>query len=205
MRSQAAGRERELSTAELVDVAVGAGLAGGEAMLRESGLCAPPSVYMICEEGESPLLGTVTSRRFYRGEDAARAVSAMGVLPGVLGVTRLVVVWENDDLCTALELSEPAEEFATGFVAVEAWRGGHVVRWHPFTPVAGLPGSIGPDWPTVIPDWGPEQRRPGAGLPEPVAALLANWHAQTSDPAETPAVAEAMKSAGYRVCWLTRP
>lgn len=51
--------------------------------------------------------------------------------------------------------------------------GGHVVRWHPFTPVAGPPGSIAPDWPTVIPKWGPEQRRPGGGLPEPVAALLA--------------------------------
>lgn len=203
MRTQSAGRE--VSTAQLVDVAVGAALAGGEAMLRDAGLYQPPSVHLIREQEMVPAyLGFVTCRPFYPGEDAAEAVADMGVLPGVLGVSRLVVAWGHDDLCTALGLAEPDGGFATGFVVVDASRRGHVARWHPFAARRGPAGAVSPELATVIPEWGQEQRRPNGRLPQPVAELLATWRAQAVDPAATPAVAEAMESAGYRLCWMAR-
>lgn len=61
MRSQAA--RHDMSTAELVNVAAGAALAGGEAMLRETGLYQPPTVHLIDEQATPLLLGFVTSRR----------------------------------------------------------------------------------------------------------------------------------------------
>lgn len=48
---------RAMSAAELVDALAGSALATGEAMLRETGMYPPPSVYVIDEQAEQPLLG----------------------------------------------------------------------------------------------------------------------------------------------------
>lgn len=197
-------RQQNVSTAELVDVLAGSALAGGAAMLREAGMYPSPSVHLIDEQAGTPYLGYVACRPFHRGGDATRAVAALGVLAGVVGATRLVVAWENDDMCTALELPEPDGGFATGFVVVDASRGGHVVRWHPFTAVVGPPTSFAPDLVSVIPEWGRETRRPNGRLLVPVAELLATWRAQPAAPAEVVACAEAMELAGYRLRWTVR-
>lgn len=197
-------RRQDVSTAELVNVLAGSALAGGEAMLREAGMYPSPSVHLIDERAGTRYLGYVACRPFYRGEDAARAVVALGVLAGVAGATRLVVAWENDDMCTALELPEPDGGFALGFVIVDAGRGGHVVRWHPFCAVAGPPTSFSPDLGSVIPEWGREVRRPNGRLLAPFAELLATWRAQPASPAEVAAYVEAMESAGYRLRWTVR-
>ena len=126
------------------------------------------------------------------------------MLPGVLGATRLVVAWENDDMCTAFELPEPEGGFLTGFVVVDATRGGHVVRWHPYMPVAGGPTSFDPDWVSVVPEWGRESKRANGPLPAPMADLLATWRAQPARPGEGPACAQAMESAGYRLRMTAR-
>lgn len=202
MWSNTAGRE--VSTAELVDVVADGALAGGEAMLRETGMYLPPSVHLIHEGMDPPLLGYIGCRQFYRGEDAGRAVAAMGVLPGLLGATRLVVTWGYDDMCVALELPEPDGGFATGFVVVDAWRGGHVVRWHPYAPVAGPPVAVAPELVTVVPEWGREKRHPNGTLPGPVAELLDTWRRQAVRPGETQLAAESMESAGYRMRWTAR-
>lgn len=202
MWSQAAWRE--VSTAEVVDAAAEAALAGGEAVLREAGMYPSPSVHLIHEEMEPPYLGYIGCREFYRGPDAARAVAVMGILPGLLGVTRLVVSFENDDMCTALEVPEPEGGFATGFLLVDAWRAGHVVRWHPYTPQPGPTSSLSAELMTAIPDWGREQRHPNGPLLGPVAELLATWRRQTPNPGEADVAAESMKSAGYRLRWTVR-
>lgn len=173
-------------------------------MLRETGTYSSPSVHLIDEQARQPYLGHVVCRPFYRGEDAERAVALLGVLPGVLGATRLVVTWENDDMCTAFELPEPDGGFATGFVVVDATRGGHVVRWHPYTPIEGPPTSFSPDWVSTIPEWGREARRPNGPILAPMAELLATWRTHPARPGEGLACAEAMESAGYRLRMTVR-
>lgn len=200
----AKARRKHISTSALVSVLAGSMLAAGEAMLREAGMYPSPSVHLIDEQAGTPYLGYVACRPFCRGEDAARAVAALGVLAGVIGATRLVVAWENDDMCTALELPEPDGGFATGFVVVDATRGGHVVRWHPFTAVAGPPTSFSPDLVSVIPEWGREHWRPNGRLLAPFAELLAAWRVQPAAPVEVAACVEAMESAGYRLRWTVR-
>lgn len=197
MRSQAPWRGG--GTAELVDTMAASALAVGEAMLRETGMYPSPSVCMIDDLAAQPYLGQVICRQFYRGDDAERAAALLGVLPGVLGATRLVVTWENDDLCTAFELPEPVGGFATGFVVVDATRGGHVVRWHPYSPIAGGPASFSSDWVSVVPEWGRETWRPNGPILTPMAELLATWRAQPARPGEGRACAQAMESAGYRL------
>lgn len=196
--------QHDVSTAELVNVLAGSALAGGAAMLREAGMCPSPSVHLINEQASTPYLGYVACRPFYRGEDAQRAVTALGVLAGLAGATRLVVAWENDDMCTALELPAPDGGFATGLVIVDATQSGHVVRWHPFTAVAGPPIKFAPDLVSVIPEWGREARRPNGQLLAPFAELLATWRAQPAVPVQVVACAEAMESAGYRLRWTVR-
>src|SRR5690242_11127064 len=87
-------------------------------LLSETGMVAPPTVHILSRLLAPPYLGKVTTRRFCRGDDAALAVTALGVLPSLLLATHVVVVWEYADLCTALEL--PGEAFPTGLVVLEA-------------------------------------------------------------------------------------
>jgi hypothetical protein len=113
-----------------VDRLAESAVATTDAMLRESGFVQPPTVHLLIDSLNPPYLGFLTCREFYRGRDAAAAIAAMGLMGSMLSASRLVVTWENADLCTALQL--PGEDgFPAGIVVVDADRRGHVVRWHP--------------------------------------------------------------------------
>lgn len=113
-----------------------------DATQREVGLVQPPVVHILAESSSPPYLGYLTCRPFVRGDDAASAVAALGVLPSALAASRLVITWEHAHLCTALE-TPGADSASTGVVVVDADWFGHVLRWHPMRVRAGGIGDIG--------------------------------------------------------------
>src|SRR5690349_1642457 len=112
---------------------------------------------MLSRHLAQPYLGSVATRLFYRGADAAAAVTALGRLPSLLCATQLVVVWEYADLCTALELPDAAQA-PNALVVVDADLDRHMLGWHPFELQVGLVGPSGP--PTGTPEWGPAASYP---------------------------------------------
>ncbi|MCW2900398.1 MAG: hypothetical protein JWO67_2663 [Streptosporangiaceae bacterium] len=187
---------------ELVDVVESGSVELAKEMLRRSGAVCPPTVHLLLKHLAQPYLGSVATRPFRRGSDAAAAVAALGSLPSVVLATRLVVVWEYSDLCAALDLPGWREgRYPLGLVVLDADLAEHVVRWHPFhirtdatvdpIPVAAL---IWPEWGTVV-------RHPGVKLPAPIAELLATWRElRRGDVAATRAELEA---AGFGVSWVS--
>lgn len=186
-----------------VDRLAEAAVATTGTMLRKSGFVQPPTVHLLIEGLKPPYLGFLTCREFYRGRDAAAAVAAMGLMGSMLGASRLVVTWENADLCTALEL--PGDEgFAPGVVVVDADRRGHVLRWHPMRLDIGPSRPNRP--PSVLAEWGPTSRRPGAELPGPIADLLAIWREPREWPGtELVGMFARMEVGGYSMRWVQRP
>ncbi|OJY47499.1 hypothetical protein [Pseudonocardia sp. 73-21] len=154
---------------ELVDAVESGSVELADTMLRDGAVC-PPTVHLLSKHLVQPYLGSVATRPFRRRADAAAAIAGLGQLPAVATATRLVVVWEYGDLCTALDLPDEREGggFPRGLVVLDADLSEHVVRWHPFALHAD--GSGRPK-----PRWGPVVRHPGVWLPEPVAELLAVW------------------------------
>lgn len=175
-------------------------VAVADATLRGLGMLQPPVVHILLEGACPPYLGYLTCRPFIRGDDAASAVAALGVLPSALRASRVIVTWENADLCTALE-TPGADSAGPGVVVVVADRVGHVLRWHPMRIRAGGIGELGA--PTVVPEWGPAQSFPAATLPGPVHELLSVWrtHQDWTD-AEITNVCDNLESAGYEMRWL---
>ncbi len=117
------------SIADVVDIVVDAALTGFDAEMRATGMVVPPTVYMLDERRAPSYLGSVGCRPFQRGEDAARAVTGLGLIPSVLGATRLVVAWEHGDMCTARELT--GTDFPRGVVVLDAGPTRHMLRWYP--------------------------------------------------------------------------
>lgn len=174
-----------------------------DATLRESGFVHPPAVYLLTEDLHPPLVGSLTCRQFYRGSDAEVAVAGMGVLPAALAAERLVVSWEHADLCTALELSGPAQGFPPGVVVIDADRDIHVVNWHPMRIHVGERESAEP--PTFIPEWGPATREIGGGLPIAVQRLLEVWRKPREwSEIEQLRVLTSLEQAGYSMRWVQR-
>jgi len=188
------------TTANLVETITRASVEGAEELLRAGGWWPPPTMHMFSRHLASPYIGTVATRPFYRGADAAAAVAALGRLPSLLCATQLVAVWEYVDLCTALELPAAARA-PNALVVVDADLDGHVLGWHPFELHVGPVGPSGLS--TGTPEWGAPANYPRAPLPEPVAEMLAVWREWR--PGEVKAEARALEAAGFRVAWAQRP
>jgi hypothetical protein len=175
----------------------------GEAMLREHGLCPPPTVHMVCADLDPPYAGMLGCRPFYRGGDAADAVAAMGALPAQVGATHLLVVWEHADLCTALQLPGECADgtFPSGLVVLVATMSEHTVHRYPFDIRLGAPSPAG--LPTVLPRWGTSTCERGGWVPDPLHRLLARWrqHNETDLLRHT---ATRLQGAGYRIRWAAR-
>jgi hypothetical protein len=148
-------------------------------------------------------VGYLPCRPFSRGQDAATAISLLGLLPAALGASRLVVTWENEDLCTALQLPHGGSGFPNALVVVDASRRGHTVRWHPLRLHVSPPDRAG--LPIVTPEWGPAHRDQHAELPAPVAELLAVWRSPKpwSD-ADLLKLYASLESTGYEMRWIQR-
>jgi hypothetical protein len=179
---------RDLAT--VVEHVERASVGAAEHSLLSQGACPPPTVHLLSRHLVSPYVGSVATRRFRRGADAAAAVRGLGLLPSVLFATELVVVWEHADLCAALGVPG---EVPTGLVVARAgmWEGEHELRWHPFAADPGAPARPGGP-PTLVPRWGQVVQHEGAELPWPVTDLLGLWREfRRGDIAETRAGAVA--------------
>jgi hypothetical protein len=180
---------------DIVDALMDAARQGTEAALRAGGALMRPQVHLLREELDQPYLGYVSSRPFYRGRDVVTALRGLGEVGSLTRASRLVVAWEHQDLCVALELPG-AEDEPNGHVALDVHRdAGHVLRWLPFRLHAGPTRDDG--CPTVFPEWGEPVRYPDVALPVPVSALLAAWRAPREwTGAERAAVLERLEQSG---------
>lgn len=172
-------------------------------MVGVAGWLQPPTVHILAEGLDPPYVGYMTCRPFYRGQDAATAISLLGLLPAALRASHLVVTWENEDLCTALQLPHDGSGFPNAVVVVDASRRGHTVRWHPVRLHVSPPGRAG--LPTVTPEWGPAHHDQHAELPAPVAELLAVRRSPKpwSD-GELVKLYASLESTGYEMRWIRR-
>ncbi len=189
----------------LVDAVEAGAVELADEMLRRSGAVCPPTVHLIFKHLPQPYIGSVATRPFRRGVDAAAAVAALGLLPSVVHATRLVVVWDYSDMCAALDLPDWREgRYPLGLVVLDADLAEHVVRWHPFqmrTDATSDPAVPIPVTASIWPEWGAVVRHPSAELPAPVAELLAMWRElRRGDVAATRAELEA---AGFVVNWVS--
>jgi hypothetical protein len=176
---------------------------GTDAALRMGGALMAPQVHVLLEHVAEPYFGYLSCRPLYRGGDVVDAMGVMGVIGSLLDASRLLVVWEHQDLCTALELPG-AESEPYGHVMVDAERAGrHVLRWRPFRLHVELPTSVG--LPAVVPEWGEPVRHPDVELPTPVAALLAVWREpRVWTSSERVNAFAHLEEAGYRMRWVSR-
>ena len=188
-------------TGKVLDEFVGsitrACLAGADALQRQAGLCPRPQVHMLTPYAEPPYVGWVQTRPFDRGADAVAAVAALGLLPSVLRISRLVVVWEHADLCTAMQLRRRGG-FPAALVVLDASPDGHVLHWHPFGMHVGPIGVAGV--PTVIPEWGASVRHRDVSLPEPIKGLLSVWRSARDEHVDE--VVSELEYAGFEIRWV---
>lgn len=190
-------------TQAIVETMMEASRTGMEAALREAGALMRPQVHLLRDELEQPYLGYASSRPFYRGRDVVTALRGLGELGSLTGATRLVIMWEHQDLCVALEEPRAVDE-PNAHVALDAHRdGGHVLRWLPFSLHAGPTAQDG--FPTVFPEWGEPTWHRDVTLPTAVTALLAMWRVPRGwTSAAQGSVLDQMEERGYTMRWVRR-
>ncbi len=186
------GMQQQAGTAWVGRIAVAARGALG-ATVGEVGVVPAPTVHILAEDLDQPYIGRVGCRPFYRGADAAAAVTGLGELPSVLAATRLVVTWEAQDLSVAL--GDVADPDATALVVLDATLTGHTVHVHPLRMFLDEQGR-------GAAEWGVPVEQPDRPLPEPIAGLLALWREWRDE--DLDAAARRAQAAGYRTVWAQR-
>ncbi|MEY9487745.1 hypothetical protein RKD26_003539 [Streptomyces calvus] len=183
---------------DLVETLIDVVLETSDELLRSHGACPRPQVQILAEDMDQPYVGFVTCRPFYRGEDAASALADLGLFPSVLMATRLLVVWEDCDLRTALQL--PGESFDTGVVILDASLETHTLNWYPFDVEVGDAGPHG--IPTVVPHWRTPARFENVQLLAPIAELLEIWREFRHEDIQETAI--ELQRAGYEFSMVQR-
>jgi hypothetical protein len=179
-----------MGVAAVVDRLESSAVEAQEHLMRVFGVCLPPTVHMVHEELDPQYLGSIRARPFRAGQDAESAVSDLGLLPSMLGVSHLVVVWDNVDL--SLALMQPGR--VSGLVVLVADRTSHTLRWHPFD---AHPSQDEQGRAVAVPEWAPVQHYPGARLPEPVMYLLELWRRYHRG--DVALLIEQLSAAGFRM------
>lgn len=151
-----------------------------------------PQLHMFTGDVDQPYVGYLETRDFYRGEDAARAISGLGYPLATLPASRLLMVWEHADLLTALELPQPVREGA--LVALHASVDHHWIDWHPYTAARVSPSGIAMTW-------GQPHTLDRPTLPAPVAEMFAIWRRFT--PGDFGDVIGALIQNGYEFTPVT--
>ncbi|WP_158854090.1 hypothetical protein [Saccharothrix deserti] len=142
-----------------------------KAELYSTGAVPRPQVHLLSGNPDQPYFGYLVCRRFYRGADAAAAITELGALPSAMRSNRLVVFWEHNDLSTALELG--GGPFPMALTLVEATLDQYILHWHPFDPVPT--GRVVDGVPTLRLEWDEPARYENVPLPEPITGLLRRW------------------------------
>lgn len=172
------------------------------AELRQTGFYPRPQVHMFAEDMANPYIGYIVCRPFYRGDDAVTAIANLGLLPSVMGVTRLLTLWEDRDLRTALEMPGSAEA-ATGISLLDAQPDGHTLHWHPFDAEPTGVAQHGPyQVQTINPRWRKPAQFKNVQLLRPISNLLGTWREPRQNDIQQTAV--GLQDAGYELNWVTR-
>jgi len=166
-----------------------------KAELYATGAGPRPQVHMLAEDMSHPYIGSVTCRRFYRGHDVVTAIGDLGALPSVMKMTRLMILWENRDLATALE--QEKGPFPWGLMLVDARLKQHTLHQYPFEPVPT--GQVVDGVPTIRLQWETPQRSEDARLPDPITRLLRTWRELRDDDMQETAI--ALQRSGYELHW----
>jgi hypothetical protein len=169
---------------------LGAIIEESEAWIQEAHECPRPQVHILAENMDKPYLGYIICRRFYRGADAASAISHLGRLPSALVATRIFVVWEDRDLRTALEM--PIGRPVQSLCVVDVQAGRHTMLWLPF--------NVLQHDSEIVVEWGRPARYDNVSLPAPIEDLIKAWHEPPDDLERT---VLDMQAAGYRIRWST--
>jgi hypothetical protein len=176
-------------------------LNAAEVELRQAGFYPRPQVHMFAEDMESPYIGYIVCRPFYRGDDAVTAIANLGLLPSVMAVTRLLVLWEDRDLRTALEMPGSASA-DTGIALLDAQLDGHTLRWHPFEAESIGVAQHGPyQVQTINPRWRKPTQFKNVQLLRPISNLLGIWRERRQDDMQQTAI--GLQDAGYELNWVS--
>lgn len=152
-------------------VAESAFVAATEVLLTR-GLAPAPEVFVFNRLDSQPLVGSITCRPFYRGNDAATAIAHLGEIAAAVAGTDLLAFWEEFDLRTALW--GPSAEHPNGFVLLHVSDWGHDVTWFPFE--STIQGWDSTGLPRVQIDRGePSGPARDAVLPAPMHQLCERW------------------------------
>ncbi|WP_131735557.1 hypothetical protein [Actinomadura roseirufa] len=168
-----------------------------KAELHATGAIPRPQVHMLAEDMEHSYVGFVICRMFYRGQDAATAIGNLGALPSVMKMTRLVILWENLDLLTALDQVTGLAPRA--LMLLDAQFNRHTLYRHPFEAVPT--GRVVNGVPTISLRWETSQRTHDGPLPEPITTLLRTWRELREDDMQETAI--ALQRSGYELNWAT--
>ena len=180
----------------VVEVLARIGVELADQLLRAEGSVPPPTVYLLTKFLPDPYLGGVSARPYRRGEDAAAAVAELGTLASVARATRLVVIWEYQDLLVSLQ-DPRAASCPNGVVVLDADFFDHVVRWHPAR--FRLPGEHYDVSAVVLPEWGEPIWHENATLPAPVVRLLETWREVRGG--DVAAELARLEAAGFLTSW----
>ncbi|TDD85401.1 hypothetical protein [Actinomadura rubrisoli] len=168
-----------------------------KAELHATGAVPRPQVHMLAEDMEHSYIGFVICRMFYRGQDAATAIGDLGALPSVMKMTRLMILWENLDLLTALDQGTDPAPMA--LMLLDAQFNRHTLYRHPFEAVPT--GQVVNGVPTVRLRWEAPQRSHDGPLPDPIIRLLRTWRELREDDMQETAI--ALQRSGYELNWAT--
>jgi hypothetical protein len=186
-----------MDTDGVVEVLARTGVELAEQLLRADGSLPPPTVYLLTKFLPDPYLGGVAARPYRRGADAAAAVAELGSLASVARATRLVVIWEHQDLLVSLQQDPDAAGYPNGVVVLDAAFFDHVVRWYPAR--FRLPGDHDDATAVVVPEWGEPVRHVNATLPAPVDRLLETWREVRGG--DVAAELARLEAAGFLTSW----
>lgn len=165
-------------TCDQVD-AIKAVVVSAVADVLPTGVAPRPQVHIFDDTLEQPYYGYVVCRRYYRGHDAAAAITHLGRIAAAMCASHLLVVWEESDLRTSIHGGEPGDH-PHGLAVLDApflLGSTHMLDWHPFQWRTSDSTHVYFTNPALGLEWGQASRHPGAPLPDPVPALLMSWRA----------------------------
>jgi hypothetical protein len=168
---------------------------------RQLGFCPVPQIHVLAEDMAQPYLGYIHTRPFHQGEDAAKAITELGLFPAAMGATRVLMAWENRDINVAMRTG--GEKAPSAVVLAEASMDGHVVHWHPFE--VGEIGSVSEHGTRAfVPYWGQATVHAGAALPDPLARALWIWReAPPFGADEMRDMVRGLQERGHIISWVS--